>query len=720
MSLFYHGLEGTHRSFLGDRQRRFLFPCVVFTIAFFAQLHFTVAQMIVGKTTETQPTAKIWLGGTYSSNVSRTHIDAYSGDVLCGVFSNGNGSHFSLQSQFELPINQSFGFLGNISFRNLSSTFTTTPFQIEHSRDLSTFDTARINRERTFAVSMFDLGLGAGVAFHPFKQITLSTSIGIGFIPAPKYVQSEHLQTTGAVYLENLLSTRTVASGDFSAHRFFVSMQLGAGYDLPVSEAFAFRPFVEAFIPLTSIATISDQSYRTYSLSGGLSLVYSFPSEIPEPVREEPPPILLPKPVAKTEIIKPQAPPKPPLRLAVRAVGLTDNDEEIPQPVLSIENVFITDVSPTLNYMFFEDGASTISPRYHQYSSDQETRTFNTKEFFKLNALGINHELLNTLGQRLQQHPEASITLTGTRSLRSPGDSSMATSIALDRARSISEYLQTLWHIAPSRIHVRSRSLPESSSDDNTQSGQAENRRVEIAASSREILSPVETKRFEQTATPPRIKFYQDIFSASGIKSNKIIIRQGSRVLETIDQLSGNSQHEWLWNISQGSLFKSNDSISWTMEIIDSSGESTAVSGTIKMRSDEHTKIQNKVDSSSADKSLQRFHLLLFEYASSSELGQNANDILNRIANVVTPDASIRIIGHTDITGDPSFNERLSYDRASRASILLSNKLRFLGKATPSLDLEARGSKDIIFDNSVPEGRMLSRTVRVSVERDLR
>ncbi|HET9135500.1 MAG TPA: OmpA family protein, partial [Candidatus Kapabacteria bacterium] len=597
----------------------------------------------------------------------------------------------------------------------------TTPFNIEHTFDVTAGDTTRINRERRYNVSMSAIGVQLGGAFHPIERIAISATLGFAFLPSPTYIQSEALLTQNAVYLENLRSTRTVASGDFSANAFLLSLGLSAGYDLPISSVVSFRPYLEAYVPITSAATIEGQSYKTYSFSGGASLVIAFPVSETEAPKPNPEPIkpeikTTPEPIAQT---KPPEPQPAALHLAVRAVGLTDNDQEVSQPIVTIENILVTDVSPTLAYLFFDDGSKVISDRYHQLASPSEAQTFSTKEFYRLDAIGINHELLNILGKRLQEYPEATITVTGTRSLHSLGDSA-SSDIALERAQHIAQYLQTVWGIRPSRIRVRSRALPEMNSDDATASGQAENRRVEIAASTRQLLAPVETKRLEQTATPPRIKFYQDIFSASGVKSNKIIIRQGGRVLETIDGLSGDSRHEWLWNITQGDALNSKDSITWTMEVTDSSGGSAAVSGAIRIKPQERTVTRATIDTTNADKLLERFHLLLFDYSSTSELGKNADEILNRIATAVTPDATVTLIGHTDMTGDPAFNEKLSYDRASKASVLLSNKLRFLGRTTPSFDLEARGSKDRLFDNSVPEGRMLSRTVRVTVERKLK
>lgn len=655
------------------------------------------------------------LGGTFSSNIARTSIDAYSNDQLCGAFTNGSGSHFSIRSAYESAFSSSVGWLASFAVRNLSSSFSTAPFNLEHAFDVTSGNLTTISRERLYDVSIYGIGIGGGITYHLFERVTVSGELSGYFIPDGTYEQSEHLITPSVVYSDTKLSTRTVSSGSFATNHFFAALEFSGGYDVPLSERMSLRPYVEGFIGLTPIANINGVAYRSYSINGGVSLAYHFPATEQELPKE----IIIPP--IPTPAVPPTPAPKPAsLRLAVRAVGLTDHDEEVSQPVVSIENVLVTDVSPTLGYVFFDDGSSTIASRYHQYASGNDAKNFSMKDFYTLDAFGINHELLNVLGKRLTDHPKTTITLTGTRSIHSSGDSAAADMIALNRAEHVGEYLQNVWQIAPSRIKVRSRTLPEMNSDDGTLTGEAENRRVEITASNRDILEPVETKRLEQTATPPRIKFYQDIYSASGLRSNKITISQGGRVIQTFDKLSGESRSEWLWNISQADALKGDDSVLWTMEVTDSSGQSSSVSGIIRIRPQEHTRVVHARDTADADKTLERFHLLLFDYSSSSELGQNSDDVLNKLAASITSDARVTITGHTDITGDPSYNEKLSYDRASRASLLLSNKLRMFGKSVPALELEARGSKDILFDNSVAEGRMLSRTVRVTVERDLK
>jgi len=134
-----------------------------------------VANDLRAQLPEKQPErpSSLIVGGTYSSNLSRTHIDAYSGSTFCGTFTNGSGSKFALQALYELPLNTIFGLLGGVSFHDLSSAFTTTPFNIEHTFDVTAGDTTRINRERRYNVSMSAIGVQLGAAVHPIERIAV-------------------------------------------------------------------------------------------------------------------------------------------------------------------------------------------------------------------------------------------------------------------------------------------------------------------------------------------------------------------------------------------------------------------------------------------------------------------------------------------------------------------------------------------------------------------
>ncbi len=660
---------------------------------------------------------QIGIGGGFGSNITRTFIEAYTGDVLCGVFKDGTAPGASFFGRMEIPLPfENFSLMPQIGYHDLSSSFVTSPFNIEHSYDLSN-DTVQVFRTRNYSANLKTISLEALLAWRPFSRLHLEAGAGFAILVHHTYDQTENLPSK-YVYTENSLSTRTVSSGALDANTLAATLEFGAGYDIAIRPNLTLSPEVRGSLPLSPIVLGNGSNYRAWSIGGVISLMYALPISAPveylPPQHIEPPP-----PVAETRKEEP-APMKSVLRVSVKAVGKTESGDEVQEPIIAIQNVRVTDVAPTLNYVFFDDGSSDIPKRYHSFSDMRQTKSFDPASLYKLDALGIHYEVLNILGKRMQQKPASRITITGTRSLHSSGDSVAASEISLLRAEHTAKYLQDVWAIAPSRIRIRSRSLPEQASDENAVTGQAENRRIEITTNTPSLIEPIETHRLERTATPPNIVFKSNIVSNfNGLKSQIITIKQGGKIIKTIDGLSTNPGGELLWDIAEGNVVGSNDSVTWQMDVEDSSGATASVAGNIKIKKEVQNRSRYASDTT-ADKSLERFHLLLFDYSSSAELSNISDEIFERIASSITPDSRVSLIGHTDITGDPNYNEHLSYDRASRASLLLSSRLHKLGRLAPTFNLEARGAKDILFDNSNAEGRFLSRTVRITIERDLK
>ena len=663
--------------------------------------------------------ARIGIGGEYGSNISQTYIQSFAGDFLCGVFQKGSapGVSFFGMAEIPLPLNN-FSLMPRLGYRDLSSSFITKPFNNEFARDSVSAGIFQVYRQRNFVTNVKTLSLDALLAWRPFGQLHVAAGAGVAILLHHTYDQTEKLLTPGAVYKDNLLSTHNVSSGVFDVKTFAATLEIGAGYDIAVSPHVNLSPQIRASFPITPISTTNGSNYRTWTIGGVIALMYAIPEAAP--IEHIPPPLQEPAPQPIAEI-KNEEPllTKSILRVSVKAVGVTESGEEVLEPVVAIQNVRVTDVAPTLNYLFFDDGSSSIPERYHSYSTENDTRSFDPTSLYKLDALGIHYEVLNILGKRMQEKTASKITITGTRSLHSPGDSAGASDISLLRAEHVAKYLQDAWGIAPSRIRIRSRALPEQASDEIALTGQAENRRIEITTNTPSLLEPLETHRLERTATPPKISFQSDITSNAGIKSQIITIKQSGKIIKTIDGLSPESKGEMLWDIAKGNVMTGSDSVTWQMDIVDSVGATVTINGNIKIKKEVLNKTHH-VSDTTADKTLERFHLLLFDYSSSAELNSISDEIFERIANSITPDSHVSLVGHTDITGDPNYNEHLSYDRASRALVLLSSRLHKLGRSSPPFNLEARGAKDILFDNTNAEGRFLSRTVRITVERDLK
>ena len=295
--------------------------------------------------------------------------------------------------------------------------------------------------------------------------------------------------------------------------------------------------------------------------------------------------------------------------------------------------------------------------------------------------------------------------------------------IGIDRAKSVQDYLANVWGISRERLRLRERALPEIASDDHNPFGQAENRRVEIIPSTPELTAPLWTERIERVATPPRIDFEPEITANAGIRSATITVYQHGHVLRTIDALSDSAASEYLWTIDDRSMPDdapdAEDSLRYVFAAVDSVGDTAQTAGIIRLHK-QTSDITRHAGDTVLDKQMERYSLILFDYSSSQLDKKESEAIIRQMASAVQTHSRMTLTGHTDKTGDETFNDRLARDRVNRAAQMLEAELKLLGEKVPPLAIESRGSRDNLFDNSIPEGRVLSRTVRATIENDLK
>jgi outer membrane protein OmpA-like peptidoglycan-associated protein len=77
------------------------------------------------------------------------------------------------------------------------------------------------------------------------------------------------------------------------------------------------------------------------------------------------------------------------------------------------------------------------------------------------------------------------------------------------------------------------------------------------------------------------------------------------------------------------------------------------------------------------------------------------------------PSATVAIAGHTDSLGRLDYNLALSRKRAEAAYEQIRTGAAADGKR---ISFEGKGATDPLFDNGLPEGRALNRTVTVILE----
>ncbi len=97
----------------------------------------------------------------------------------------------------------------------------------------------------------------------------------------------------------------------------------------------------------------------------------------------------------------------------------------------------------------------------------------------------------------------------------------------------------------------------------------------------------------------------------------------------------------------------------------------------------------------------------------SAELTADARSALNEVANVLTQytDTRVNIAGHTDSTGDASYNQRLSERRAQA----VGNSLSQNGVSSMRLNTMGYGANQPVASNATEQGRAQNRRVEITL-----
>ena len=116
---------------------------------------------------------------------------------------------------------------------------------------------------------------------------------------------------------------------------------------------------------------------------------------------------------------------------------------------------------------------------------------------------------------------------------------------------------------------------------------------------------------------------------------------------------------------------------------------------------------------------IERFSLILFGF-DDARLGRRNEREVRRAAELIptVPVERVLIQGFTDESGDASHNDELSRARAEAVRRRLEELLHRANAVLPQdAHTEGRGSRDLLYDNTLPEGRFFSRTVNITIQR---
>ncbi len=484
-----------------------------------------------------------------------------------------------------------------------------------------------------------------------------------------------------------------------------ISMQVGAGYDIMLSKPgrqtkWLLTPFV-SFHPYFGQEPRGIETWSITTIRAGLALKVGrgVPVPLPPP---EPPPIVeeIPEPEEEPEITE------PPVAFTVMAP-------------LSAATVTSNEVYPLRNYIFFDEGSSSIPNRYVKLNqadaerfseADLPNRNDIRRNNLRNNQMTIYYNLLNILGDRMRINQNTSITLSGS-------SAAQGQAAGLQQAEAVKEYLVSVFNIDPQRITTRGSDWPQTRTFRHDQQSNPDlrlesDRRVEILTNSSDLLM-IDEGHLSGKLKPVKISWPDVDYTKDHIVFN---LSNAERYMK-----------EWFVTLTDpegkemefGPYTSSKERVSGAEVLAQgSAGTYQVVMRGVSLEDFEFTQ-ESTIDLQPElfeEENVVHFSILfdmdMFDIPRVYE-----QFLVDNVAPYVPPNAIVVIQGHTDIIGTPEYNQALSMQRAKRAKELIESALISYGITDVDFEVEGFGKteEETPYPNQYPEQRFYNRTVIIDI-----
>jgi outer membrane protein OmpA-like peptidoglycan-associated protein len=320
----------------------------------------------------------------------------------------------------------------------------------------------------------------------------------------------------------------------------------------------------------------------------------------------------------------------------------------------------------------------------------------------RLNSLETYYHILNIIGFRLTQFPNATVELVGTNTNK--GLERNNTELSQARAENVKRYLTEIWKIEPRRIKTTARNLPKEPTKPTEESGDEENRRVEIYSSDSRIIEPILSMDTVSVLRNEKIVFKPTVESSFGIKNWNLEVKTADSIIK-IFRSEENLPSEIIWETTNINLLNNmRDSLKYQLTVSDKVGN--ARQSREKNILIDRITVESKRVENSTDMEYEYYSLILFEFASRN-LDAKHNTVIDFIRSRIRPNSKIIISGYTDVIGNEEVNRRIATERARAAA----RRLRF-----DNVEIRGIGKDELLYDNTFPEGRFYCRTVTIYIE----
>jgi outer membrane protein OmpA-like peptidoglycan-associated protein len=509
-------------------------------------------------------------------------------------------------------------------------------------------------------------------------------------------------QRTNPAYPNQVQSPEV--TGDMSqVKKTTISMQIGAGIDIPISSQekrtqFVLSPFV-AFQPYLGQTPRTIETWNITTLRAGAAFKFGVAS----------------KPNSETEKKTGEPIVVVPIVTALPAVYFTVNAPKNITKERTVKETF-----PLRNYVFFDLGSTEIPKRYVLLKKDQvaEFKEEQVELVTPANMMTgrssrqmiVYYNILNILGDRMVKNPNSTIKLVGSSEL------------GVDDARLMSEsiknYLVTVFAIAPNRIVTEGRSEPKipSRHTGGTQElimlNEGE-RRVSIESTSPAILMEFQSGP-NAPLKPIEISTVQEAPLESYVTfNNKNSNTAFSSWRMELKDKKGNIQYYGPYSqetvtIPGKTILGTLPEGSYHVKMI-----GTTPAGEIMTKD---TTVNMVLWKPSINDVANRFSVI-YEFNESVANAMSDKYLTEIVSRKIPKGATVIIHGYTDIIGDANYNQKLSLMRANDVKRILQSAMSNQGRTDVKFEIFGFGEDPdySLFNNQFPEERFYNRSVMIDI-----
>lgn len=501
--------------------------------------------------------------------------------------------------------------------------------------------------------------------------------------------------------LPNQAATPDVTANFSSVRANLLSMQIGAGIDIPLSSRshktqFILAPFV-SFQPYFGQDPRSIDTWNVTTLRVGAAIKLGRGHKVPKVVKE------ITKPATAVIAVEPE--------MKVNFV--------VTSPSNQVAESHVREIFPLRNYVFFDLGTTRIPNRYVLLKKEQvqnfreddlEMRTPKNLSGRSARQMKVYYNVLNIVGDRMLKDPSSSIVLVGS-SLQGNSD-------GREMAESVKTYLVTVFEINGTRIRTEGRNRPilAAGSDKGTK---------ELV-----LINEGDRRVTIETTSPSLLMEYR-----SGADSAmRPVAIQALKVAPKDSYVT--------FNIGEANKSFS----SWSLELTDEAGkiqnygpytdESVSLPGKVllgdRAKGDFSVKMIGTTKTNNVVVKKTNLHVtqwmpakdtngmrfsIIYEFNKSNAIAMYHRYLVEVVTPKIPKNGTVVIHGHTDAIGNDEYNKQLSIARANDVKSIIQEALRKAGRNDVKFNVSGSGEelKSAPFDNKFPEERFYNRTVIIDI-----